>query len=112
MESAHRDGTATILCAESEPTDEQLVDRFRCDGDREALSELIRRYAPRLRRLLYSLLGPDYDAVSDAEQEVYVSLISRVGSTVPSASSTIRSVQGSFAPRSIGSHRRINSSST
>jgi RNA polymerase sigma-70 factor, ECF subfamily len=80
MESARRDGVATIAGLETVATDEELVGRFRDHGDRDALSELIRRYAPRLRRLLYSLLGPDDEAVSDAEQEVYVSLIRRVAS--------------------------------
>lgn len=58
-------------------TDEQLLARFREHGDRAALSELIARYSPRLRRLLYSLLGGDVDAVQDAEQEIYVTLIRR-----------------------------------
>jgi len=80
MESAYRAGAATTAGPETASTDEELVGRFREHSDREALSELIRRYTPRLRRLLYSLLGPDDDAVSDAEQEVYVSLIRRVGS--------------------------------
>lgn len=78
MDSAYRDVPAMLSGGESGLTDEELVCRFRDYEDREALSELIRRYAPRLRRLLYSLLGPDDEAVSDAEQEVYVSLIRRV----------------------------------
>ena len=55
MESARRDGAATIAGSETVTSDEELVGRFRDHGDRDALSELIRRYAPRLRRLLYSL---------------------------------------------------------
>ena len=45
-------------------------------GDAEAaLTELIRRYAPRVRRLLYTLVGCRDDLVEDAEQEVFVSLV-------------------------------------
>ena len=50
-------------------------------GDAEAaFTELIRRYAPRLRRLLYTLVGGDTDLMEDAEQEVFVALVRRLGS--------------------------------
>lgn len=58
--------------------DEDLAARFSRDGDRDALAELVSRYSPRLRRLLYSIVGPDPEAIADAEQEVYVSLIRKI----------------------------------
>ncbi len=58
--------------------DEELAARFCADGDREALAALVSRYSPRLRRLLYSIVGPDPEAIADAEQEVYVSLIRKI----------------------------------
>ncbi|MFW5741799.1 MAG: RNA polymerase sigma factor [Spirochaetota bacterium] len=58
--------------------DEELAARFCTYGDREALAALVSRYSPRLRRLLYSIVGPDPEAIADAEQEVYVSLIRKI----------------------------------
>jgi RNA polymerase sigma-70 factor (ECF subfamily) len=59
-------------------SDEELVARYVSTNDREALGELIERYSPRLRRLLYSLLGPHAEAIQDAEQEVYVALLKKL----------------------------------
>ncbi len=59
-------------------TDEDLAARAAVHDDRAALGELVSRYAPRLRRLLYSLIGPDQELIADAEQEVYVSLIRKI----------------------------------
>ena len=60
-------------------TDEELVGRFVESGDRWALEQLVGRYSDKLRRLLYSLLGADVDRVRDAEQEVYMVLVERIG---------------------------------
>lgn len=59
-------------------SDDELAERFRASGDREALGALIERYSPKLRRLLYSMLGGDADRIADAEQEVYVTLIRKI----------------------------------
>ena len=59
-------------------SDEQLC-TCALDGSREAaLDELIRRYAPRLRRLLCTLVGPDRDLIEEGEQEVFVTLVRRL----------------------------------
>jgi RNA polymerase sigma-70 factor (ECF subfamily) len=62
----------------AERTDEDLAAEYVGTGDRAALDELVRRYSPRLRRMIITLLGPDEEAVLDAEQEVFVSLIRRI----------------------------------
>lgn len=67
-----------VLVPVEQRTDEDLAARAAVDDDRAALGELVSRYAPRLRRLLYSLIGPDLELVADAEQEVYVTLIRRI----------------------------------
>ena len=56
-------------------TDEELATVVASEDPEAALTELIRRYTPRLRRLLYTLVGGRDDLVEDAEQEVFVSLI-------------------------------------
>ena len=48
-------------------------------GDRAAVEILIRRYAPRLRRMVITLIGPDEATVLDAEQEVFIALVRRLG---------------------------------
>ena len=67
-----------VLIPVEQRTDEDLAARAAVDDDRAALGELVSRYAPRLRRLLYSLIGPDLELIADAEQEVYVTLIRRI----------------------------------
>lgn len=60
------------------PLDEELATRYVHAGDREALDCLVRRYSPRLRRLLITLVGTDPDEVMDAEQEVFVALVRKL----------------------------------
>lgn len=55
-------------------SDEDLAQRFARSNDRQAFAELVRRYSPLLRRMLYSLVGSDPDALLDAEQEVFLTL--------------------------------------
>ncbi len=59
-------------------SDESLAARVAAAGDKAAFSELFRRYSPLLRRMLYSLLGPDMDELLDAEQEVFLTLSKRI----------------------------------
>ena len=61
------------------PTDEELATEYRRTGNRNALDVLIRRYSPRLRRMVITLMGPDESTVLDAEQEVFVALIRKLG---------------------------------
>jgi RNA polymerase sigma-70 factor, ECF subfamily len=61
------------------PTDEELVTAYAEFGDADAIGTLIRRYSPRLRRMVVTLIGPDDAAVLDAEQEVLISLVQRLG---------------------------------
>jgi RNA polymerase sigma-70 factor (ECF subfamily) len=61
------------------PTDEELVTAYTRLGDRDAIGTLIRRYSPRLRRMVIALIGPDDAAVLDAEQEVFIALVRRLG---------------------------------
>lgn len=73
MSTAVTDG---VFAAEA--LDEELAERFRVAGDREALATLVERYSPKLRRLLYTMLGGDAEQIADAEQEVYVTLIRKI----------------------------------
>ena len=61
------------------PTDEELVTAYAQSGDRAAAQTLIRRYAPRLRRMVVTLIGADEATVLDAEQEVFIALVRRLG---------------------------------
>jgi RNA polymerase sigma-70 factor (ECF subfamily) len=59
-------------------SDEQLI-QHATDGTREAaLSELVRRYAPRLRRLLYTLVRQNLVMIEEAEQEVFATVFARL----------------------------------
>ncbi len=60
-------------------TDEELVTAYAQSGDRAAVETLIRRYAPRLRRMVVTLIGADEATVLDAEQEVFIALVRRLG---------------------------------
>ena len=62
-----------------ERLDEHLVAAYVRHGDHVALEELIRRYSPRLRRMVISLIGADQETVMDAEQEVFVALVRKIG---------------------------------
>ena len=61
------------------PTDEELVAAYAQSGDRAAVETLILRYAPRLRRMVVTLIGADEAMVLDAEQEVFIALVRRLG---------------------------------
>ncbi|MBU8912910.1 MAG: sigma-70 family RNA polymerase sigma factor [Spirochaetales bacterium] len=61
------------------PTDEELVAAYAQSGDRAAVEILIRRYAPRLRRMVITLIGADEATVLDTEQEVFIALVRRLG---------------------------------
>lgn len=61
-------------------SDEQLVDAYRSAGDRHALDELVRRYSPLLRRLLISMLRGNDEAILDAEQEVFATMVRKLNS--------------------------------
>lgn len=63
---------------EAGPSDEELVSAFVRDGDRRAVETLIRRYSPRLRRLVMTLVGADAEMIMDAEQEVFTTLVQRL----------------------------------
>ena len=64
---------------EQTPTDEELVAAYTLSENRVAIETLIRRYAPRLRRMVITLIGPDEATVLDAEQEVFIALVRRLG---------------------------------
>ena len=78
-ESAAADAMSRRQCPITEETDEDLATLVATDDREAALTELIRRYAPRLRRLLYTLVGGSDELVEDAEQEVFVSMIRNLG---------------------------------
>ena len=59
-------------------SDEDLAAQYRHTGDRGAVEVLIRRYAPRLRRLVIALVGPDEGTVLDAEQEVLITMVRKL----------------------------------
>lgn len=57
-----------------EPTDAELVTRYRHDGDSEAITTLIRRYERPLWHIARRVLGSSEDA-ADAVQSVWVSVL-------------------------------------
>lgn len=61
-----------VLLALFAPTDEELVRRFK-GGDREAFSELVRRYQDRVFTLCLRWLG-DREAAEETTQDVFLSL--------------------------------------
>jgi len=65
--------------AAEEQSDEELVSLYVRNEDRAALERLVRRYAPRLRRIILSLTQSEPEAVYDAEQEIFATLIRRLG---------------------------------
>lgn len=65
----------TLLAARS---DEELAADYAATGDRGAIEELIRRYAPRVRRMVLALVGGDEAFVRDAEQEILITMVRRL----------------------------------
>lgn len=59
-------------------TDEELVERYCATNDQTALTELIARYTPPLRRLIYTIVGSDGETEMDAEQEVLVTMVAKL----------------------------------
>jgi RNA polymerase sigma-70 factor (ECF subfamily) len=57
--------------------DEPLIARFVADKDLRALGEIIRRYSPRLRGLLATMLRGSAEDLADAEQEVFLTLVQK-----------------------------------
>ena len=62
----------------SDHSDEELAYLAINGSDNDPLQELILRYSPRLRRLLYTLVGSDPQTIMDAEQEVFVMLLRKL----------------------------------
>ena len=56
-------------------SDEALIQGYAERADNAAMDVIIRRYSPRLRRLLYTLVGPDVDCINECEQEVFLTLM-------------------------------------
>jgi len=63
----------------SDPTDRELVARFRAANDADSVNELVRRYTGRVRSVVYPLLLDDADA-DDVTQEALVRAIDALGS--------------------------------
>ncbi len=70
------DSTPQNISATRE-SDEWLIKRFVNQSDTAALDEIIRRYTPLLRRLLATLLYHSPQEIEDAEQEVFLSLVTK-----------------------------------
>lgn len=60
-------------------TDEELVAIYVRQGYLPAIEEIIRRYSPLLRRLVFTLVGRSSETAQDAEQEVFVTLVRKIG---------------------------------
>ena len=64
--------------AVSDPTDAQLVEQFRRNGDRLAFNRLVERHEPWIRRVCARLLRSD-DRARDATQEVFARVLEHLG---------------------------------
>lgn len=60
-------------------SDEELIERYRGQGDNDCLDALVRRYLPRVRALIYPLVGRS-QAVDDLTQETFLRAIRSLGS--------------------------------
>ena len=60
-------------------SDEELAREASAFSSADALQELVVRYAPKLRRLLFTLMGPDTEMLLDTEQEVFLTLVRKIG---------------------------------
>lgn len=54
--------------------DQELIDRFRLFGDRQAFRLLVERHIPSIRRMLYALFNGQREDMEDAEQDVLLAL--------------------------------------
>ena len=55
-------------------SDAALIERYVATGDERAFVALMERHLPRLRRLLFGLLGGNREDMKDVEQEILVAL--------------------------------------
>lgn len=61
-------------CGIQQSSDAVLIERFVSQGEERAFVALAERHLPRLRRLLFGLLGGNREDIQDVEQEILIAL--------------------------------------